>query len=174
MIGAFPNFTDECLYLDEQLQVHLRRAVARAMQRRYYHANIDEQLHMEWNVIPPELPPMSPRATATLSEQQRHQQRRDRELRALFERAGITTFPAYAERMFYPAAGAQVAWANANYEGPYVAEIVDRPLFVINQLTPAHAVQHLYTLVIYLPDRRQFVINFTFFLTHHFSLLVCW
>lgn len=159
MIGALTHLNDELLQIDEEWQLALRRAVARAMQRRYHFANADERMHMQWNVIPPELPPLSPTATAGMNEQQRDQQRRDRELREVFEHEEVTTLPAYARRMFYPAAGSQVAWANANNEGPYVAQFLARPLFVVNQLTPDHAIRQRYTLNIFLLDGRQLVIK---------------
>uniref|UniRef100_A0A183C069 ATP-dependent DNA helicase n=1 Tax=Globodera pallida TaxID=36090 RepID=A0A183C069_GLOPA len=107
----------------ESAQQSLRRAVARTIQRHYHLATEDERLRMHYAVFP----------AAGLSEADP-----DYVLQQLFEQAGIDNIPAYAQRIFYPAANDPAAWANANFEGLYAADVLGRNIFVLNDILDAN------------------------------------
>uniref|UniRef100_A0A183CCM3 ATP-dependent DNA helicase n=1 Tax=Globodera pallida TaxID=36090 RepID=A0A183CCM3_GLOPA len=109
--------------LQESAQQSLRRAVARTIQRHYHLATEDERLRMHYAVFP----------AAGLSEADP-----DYVLQQLFEQAGIDNIPAYAQRIFYPAANDPAAWANANFEGLYAADVLGRNIFVLNDISDAN------------------------------------
>ena len=44
---------------------------------------------------------------------------------------GYNSFEVYSNRMFLPSLGDEVAWANADAEGKFIAEILGRPLVVV-------------------------------------------
>lgn len=130
----------------ETSQQALRRAVARSMLRRFHFADADLRLQMEYAAVPP---PLGSGVPANDPE---------RILRELLLREGITNFNAYASRMFFPAEGAQVAWANADMEGEYVANVLGRPLFVLDEVSDElTGTVHEFNLSIYATGHRTMV-----------------
>uniref|UniRef100_A0A183C4Z0 ATP-dependent DNA helicase n=1 Tax=Globodera pallida TaxID=36090 RepID=A0A183C4Z0_GLOPA len=108
----------------ETAQRSLRRAVARSIQQHYHFAPEEERQRMHYAVFPVEgLPADDP----------------DHQLRQLFERAGIDNISTYAQRIFYPAANDPAAWANANFEGLYAADVLGRNIYVLDEVADANA-----------------------------------
>uniref|UniRef100_A0A183C4Y8 OTU domain-containing protein n=1 Tax=Globodera pallida TaxID=36090 RepID=A0A183C4Y8_GLOPA len=138
----------------ETAQRSLRRAVARTMQRHYHFATEDERVRMHYAVFPADdLPADDP----------------DNQLRQLFERAGIDNIATYAQRIFYPAANDPAAWANANFEGLYAADVLGRNIFVLDDVFDANGRHHQRDLYILMPGFQQYRIEH---LTHNDFLVI--
>uniref|UniRef100_A0A183C0L1 ATP-dependent DNA helicase n=1 Tax=Globodera pallida TaxID=36090 RepID=A0A183C0L1_GLOPA len=138
----------------EAAQRSLRRAVARAIQQRYHFAAEEERQRMHYAVFPADdLPADDP----------------DHQLRQLFERAGIDNISTYAQRIFYPAANDPAAWANANFEGLYAADVLDRNIYVLDYVNNATGRHQLLDLYILMPGFQQYRIEH---LTHNDFLAI--
>uniref|UniRef100_A0A183CF04 OTU domain-containing protein n=1 Tax=Globodera pallida TaxID=36090 RepID=A0A183CF04_GLOPA len=128
----------------EDAQRSLRRAVARSIQQHYHFAAEEERQRMHYAVFPvDELPAEDP----------------DHQLRQLFERAGIDNIPAYAQRIFHPAANDPAAWANANFEGLYAADVLARNIYVLDDVADANGRHQQRDLYILMPGFQQFRIE---------------
>uniref|UniRef100_A0A914HAT8 ATP-dependent DNA helicase n=1 Tax=Globodera rostochiensis TaxID=31243 RepID=A0A914HAT8_GLORO len=128
----------------EAAQRSLRRAVARSIQQRYHFAPEEERQRMHYAVFPVEgLPADDP----------------DYQLRQLFARAGIENIPSYAQRIFYPAANDPAAWANANFEGLYAADVLGRNIYVLDDVADANGRHQQRDLYILMPGFQQYRIE---------------
>uniref|UniRef100_A0A183C0L0 ATP-dependent DNA helicase n=1 Tax=Globodera pallida TaxID=36090 RepID=A0A183C0L0_GLOPA len=124
----------------EAAQRSLRRAVARAIQQRYHFAPEEERQRMHYAVFPVEgLSADDP----------------DYQLRQLFDRAGIDDISTYAQRIFYPAANDPTAWANANFEGLYAADVLGRNIYVLDDVANASGRHQHWDLYILMPGFQQ-------------------
>uniref|UniRef100_A0A183BWZ8 RING-type domain-containing protein n=1 Tax=Globodera pallida TaxID=36090 RepID=A0A183BWZ8_GLOPA len=111
------------------------------MQRHYHFATEEDRVRMHCAVFPAAgLPANDP----------------DSHLQQLFEQAGIDNIPAYAQRIFYPAANDPAAWANANFEGLYAADVLGRNMFVLDDVSDANGRYQHRDLHILMPGFQQY------------------